>query len=311
MKTLTAFLSMKGETINPGMKIVNLEKGYTNIAAEYIQAVCGGDLYEIVPVRQYNPDHMKMIYEAKEEFDHNERPAVKDLPDNIADYDLIYLCFPNWWATMPMPVFTFLEKYDWNGKVIAPLVTSGGSGFANALKDLEKMCPGAVIREGLEVLGHETENSRKQIENWAWRICQEEELKDPVNVFDTFDPEDALRFLQAVLDIAGEKYQRPVSLRVTLDNQIICQYVGGPVEGIVWLDRKENTIKTTGKASIELFWHKDEYPELANDETQSPFGGGVPYIINGENRGAFIVSGLRHREDHDLVMAALKRIREE
>ncbi|MBE6123042.1 MAG: flavodoxin [Erysipelotrichaceae bacterium] len=174
MKTLTVFLSMKGETIAPGMKIVNLEKGYTNIAAEYVQAAVGGDLFEIEPVRVYNPDHMKMIYEAKEEFDRDARPEIKGFPEHMDEYDLIFLCFPNWWATMPMPVFTFLEHYDWTGKTIAPLVTSGGSGFANALKDLERMCPGAVIKDGLEILGHEVSASEKIIQEWAAAIAEGE-----------------------------------------------------------------------------------------------------------------------------------------
>lgn len=167
MKALTVFLSMKGETIAPGMKIINLEKGYTNIAAEFIQEAVGGDLFEIVPVRSYDPDHMKMIYEAKEEFDQNQRPAILSWPESIDEYETIFLCFPNWWATMPMPVFTFLDKYDWNGKTICPLVTSGGSGFANALKDLAEEYPGAIIRKGLEIKGHETEESKAMIQNWA------------------------------------------------------------------------------------------------------------------------------------------------
>ena len=309
MKVLTVFLSMKGETIAPGMKIVNLEKGYTNTAAEYIQQVCGGDLFEIVPVRTYNPVHMKMIYEAKEEFDQNAGPAIQSFPDSIDEYDVIYLCFPNWWATMPMPVFTFLDHFDWNSRVIAPLVTSGGSGFANALKDLEETCKGAVILKGIEIKGHETEASMKKIQDWAWRIRQEEELKKPVNEFDSFDNQTALDFGNAVLRIAEKEYKRPVKIRVTYDNNIIFQYISGDIPGIEWLDRKEKTVKTTGKPSIYLYWHPEEYPELAGDDTQSLFGGGVPYIISGENRGALIVSGLRHREDHDLVMRALSEIR--
>ena len=309
MNVLTVFLSMKGENIAPGMKIVNLEKGYTNCAAEFIQQVTGGDLFEIEPVRVYNPDHMKMIYEAKEEFDRNERPAIKAYPESIDQYDVIFLCFPNWWATMPMPVFTFLDHYDWNGKVIAPLVTSGGSGCANALDDLKKECPGAVILEGMEVLGHEVNDSMKQIQDWAWKTVQTEGLKKPVNEFCEFSWETSWEFLNAVRTIAKEKYGRAVKVRVTYDDVIICQFIDGTAAGIEFLDRKEKTVKTTGKPSIELYWHAQEYPELAQDETQAPFGGAVPYIVNGENHGAFIVSGLRHREDHDLLMEALERVK--
>ena len=40
------YFSMKGETIAPGMKIVNLKKGHTAVAAEYIQEAVGGKLLQ-------------------------------------------------------------------------------------------------------------------------------------------------------------------------------------------------------------------------------------------------------------------------
>ena len=59
---LTVFYSLKGETIAPGMKIGNMEKGHTAEAAEFIQKAIGGDLFEIETVKTYMEDHMKMIY---------------------------------------------------------------------------------------------------------------------------------------------------------------------------------------------------------------------------------------------------------
>lgn len=44
MKTLIAYFSMKGQTIAPGMKIVDLEKGHTAVVAETIRSAIGGDL---------------------------------------------------------------------------------------------------------------------------------------------------------------------------------------------------------------------------------------------------------------------------
>ena len=164
---LTAFYSLKGETIAPGMKIVNLEKGHTAVAAEFIQKAVGGDLFEIETVKTYVEDHMKMIYEAKEELEQGIRPELKGFAD-MEKYDIIYLGFPNWWNTLPMPVFTFLEHYDWTGKRIIPFVTSGGGGFGNSIEDLKKTCPGAEISEnGGEFLGHEVETSEEKIGGWA------------------------------------------------------------------------------------------------------------------------------------------------
>lgn len=166
-KTLTVFFSLKGETIAPDMKIVHLEKGNTAVAAEFIQKAVGGDLFELETVKTYIEDHMKMIYEAKEELEKGIRPELKNYP-NIDEYDIIFLGFPNWWNTMPMPVIGFLEHYNWNGKRIIPFVTSGGGGFGNSIADMKKICVGADISEnGGEFPGHQVEDSEQEISTWA------------------------------------------------------------------------------------------------------------------------------------------------
>ena len=166
-KILTVFYSLKGETIAPGMKIVNLEKGHTAAAAEFVQKAVGGDIFELETVKTYIEDHMKMIYEAKEELEKGIRPELKVYPD-ISGYDTIFIGFPNWWNTMPMPVIGFLEHYDWSGIRIIPFVTSGGGGFGRSVQDIKKICKGAAVAEkGGEFLGHEVEASEEKITSWA------------------------------------------------------------------------------------------------------------------------------------------------
>lgn len=164
---LTVFYSLKGETITPDMKIANLEKGHTAAAAEFVHNSVGGDIFEIETVKVYIKDHMKMIYEAKEELEKGIRPELKIYPD-IEKFDTIFLGFPNWWNTIPMPVVGFLEHYDWNGKRIIPFVTSGGSGFGKSIEDLKKLCKGADISQKVgNFLGHNVELSEKEISAWA------------------------------------------------------------------------------------------------------------------------------------------------
>ena len=163
---LTAFYSLKGEMIAPGMKVVNLEKGHTAAAAEYIQKAVGGDLFEIETVKTYIKDHMKMIQEAKDVLEKGIRPKLKSYPD-ISGYDTIFLGFPNWWNTLPMPVVGFLEHYDWSGKRIIPFVTSGGSGFGKSRDELKKICAVADISADEHFLGHEVEESEAKISAWA------------------------------------------------------------------------------------------------------------------------------------------------
>ena len=97
----------------------------------------------------------------------NARPEIKGSVENMAEYDTIFVCFPNWCGTAPMCVFTFLEHYDLSGKKIIPLCTHEGSGLANAPRDLEKSCPGAQVLEGLAVRGHQVAESFEQIAAWA------------------------------------------------------------------------------------------------------------------------------------------------
>ena len=165
-KILTVFYSLKGETIAPGMKIVNLEKGHTAVAAEFIKKAVGGDIFELETVKTYMEDHMKMIYEAKEELEKGIYPELRNYPD-IEGYDTIILGFPNWWNTIPTPVFNFLKHYDWSGKKIIPFVTSGGSGLGRSVDDIKRICAHAEVSDGGAFLGHEVDDSEQEISAWA------------------------------------------------------------------------------------------------------------------------------------------------
>ncbi len=165
-KILVVYYSRKGENHMPsGIQI--LEKGHTAYAAEFIAKAVDADIFEIDTVKPYAANYRECCMEAVAEIKAGARPEIKSFVDSIADYDTIFLCFPCWCGTAPMCVFTFLEHYDWAGKKIIPLCTNEGSGLANAPKDIEKACPGAVIAEGLSVRGHQVRGSEAQIAAWA------------------------------------------------------------------------------------------------------------------------------------------------
>ena len=167
MAILTAFFSMKGETIAPGMKIVNLEKGHTAVAAETIQSAVGGDLFEMETVKTYNPDHMKMIYEAQDELKAGIRPELKAYPENLDQYDTVFLCYPNWWNTLPMPVLGFIERYNWSGKRIIPVNTSEGSGAGKSVAKIKEVCTGAVVENAYELIGSQVDDKVSEIAECA------------------------------------------------------------------------------------------------------------------------------------------------
>lgn len=166
-KILTAFFSLKGETIAPGMKIVNLEKGNTAVVAEYIQKAVEGDLFEIETVKTYVEDHFEMIEEAKTELRNGTRVEVKKYPENMDDYDVIFLGYPNWWNTLPMVVVTFLEHCEFTGKRIIPFCTNEGSGIGRSVKDIMNICTSAIVDEGISILGSQAISSEVMVSEWA------------------------------------------------------------------------------------------------------------------------------------------------
>ena len=164
MSVLSIYFSLKGETITPQMTVEFLEKGHTAVAAEYIQAAVGGELFEIETVKEYIKDHMKMIYEAKDELKQGIRPELKSYPD-ISEYDIVFLGYPNWWGTLPMPVLGFLEHYDWNGKRIIPFNTSEGSGAGRSGEKIKEICKGATVEDVYALRGSQVNSKKAEIQS--------------------------------------------------------------------------------------------------------------------------------------------------
>jgi flavodoxin len=165
-KALVVFYSRKGENYMPG-GIQVLEKGHTAYAAEFIGKAVGADIFQIDTIKPYAENYRECCMQAVEEAKANARPEIKGYLADVSQYDTIFVCFPCWCGTAPIRVFTFLERYDLTGKKIVPLCTNEGSGLANAPKDLENSCPGAVIAPGLSVRGHQVKDQAEMIAAWA------------------------------------------------------------------------------------------------------------------------------------------------
>lgn len=166
---LTVYYSRKGQNYWGG-SIKNQEKGNTEILAEAIQAAVGGDIFEVDTVKPYAEDYHTCTEEAAAELKANARPRLKAYMENLDSYDTIFVGFPNWWGTMPMPVFSFLERYDLNGKRIIPFCTNEGSGMGRSERDLKSICTGARVEKGLAVRGTECPSFGRKAADWARRM---------------------------------------------------------------------------------------------------------------------------------------------
>ena len=164
-KKLIAFYSRADENyVNGTVKMLRV--GNTQVAADIIKKLTDADIFKIESVKPYSENYQNCIKEAKIDLQNNARPELKKYPDSIQDYDVIYLGFPNYWSTMPMAVFTFLEHFDFSGKTIYPFCTHEGSGMGSSLSDIKKLCPTAVIKNGLAIYGSQVHQAETAIKKW-------------------------------------------------------------------------------------------------------------------------------------------------
>lgn len=168
-KILIIYYSRKGENYRNG-SICNLKKGNTEVVAEMIQKAVGGDIFEVDTVKTYSTDYTTCTEEAKAELRVKERVEVKKFKDDVEDYDTIFVGYPNWWGTMPMVMFTFLEHYDLSGKKIVPFCTHEGSGMGGSERDLKNVCAGTTIMSGLPIHGSEAAKSESKVVAWAKKM---------------------------------------------------------------------------------------------------------------------------------------------
>ncbi len=140
--------------------------GNTLIVAEELRVLTGGNLFEIKTAKPYPQDYDIVTDIAKKEQTANLRPPLIVTPADMSTYDVIILGYPNWWSTMPMAVFTFLEKFDFTGKRILPYCTHEGSGLGHSERDIARECPGAKVLPGLAIRGSRVRYAKEELKIW-------------------------------------------------------------------------------------------------------------------------------------------------
>jgi flavodoxin len=167
-KSLVAYFSREGANFVGG-KIVRLTVGNTRVIAEMIGGMIPCDIFRIQPVNAYPEDYTQTTRIAQEELRAGARPEITGVLPGMSAYPVVLLGYPDWWGTMPMPVFTFLEQADLSGKVILPFCTHEGSGMGRSIQDIKKLCPGAEVRDGLAIQGANVSRARPDLEKWLGR----------------------------------------------------------------------------------------------------------------------------------------------
>lgn len=150
--------------------------GNTKQVANAIANQTGADVFEIVPNEAYIEDYDALLDVAAQEKESGARPAIAGSIEDIAQYDVIYVGYPNWWGDMPMIMYTFFDSYDLSGKTVAPFCTSGGSGLSNTVSSIKELEPDANVLDGLHIGSSSASNPSDAVSDWLSSMEMEENV---------------------------------------------------------------------------------------------------------------------------------------
>ena len=160
-KSLIIYFSRADENYSVGY----IEKGNTEVVAEYIRDLVRADMFKVEPLVPYAKDYQTCIEEAKKRVGN---APIKEKLEDISDYEVIYIMSPIYWGTYAPEVETAIKDLDFTGKIIRVVTTHEGSGLGNVLSDVKRICKGAnVLDDAIAIRGSEVNNSKKIIEEWV------------------------------------------------------------------------------------------------------------------------------------------------
>lgn len=148
--------------------------GNVQYMAQAIAYETGADLFRIKAKKLYPASYAMTVAIAQGQKQANERPELDEAIEDFDKYDTVFLGYPIWWMDLPMPVYSFLESYDFSGKTIIPFLSHGGYGPADTLASIEKAAPGAVVEKDVLALagGREMNSARQAVSNWLRELRQ-------------------------------------------------------------------------------------------------------------------------------------------
>ena len=160
-KSLIIYFSRADENYSVGY----VEKGNTEYVAEYVRDLTNADMFKVEPLIPYAKDYQTCIKEAKERIGN---APIKEKINDISKYEVIYIMSPIYWGTFAPEMETALKDLDFSGKIIRIVTTHEGSGLANVVNDIKRICIGAtVLDDAIAIVGSQAKNSKTILESWV------------------------------------------------------------------------------------------------------------------------------------------------
>ena len=159
-KSLIIYYSRADENYSVGY----VEKGNTEYVAEYVKEFTNADMFKVEPLVPYAKDYQTCIKEAKERIDN---APIKEKINDISKYEVIYIMTPIYWGTYAPEIETAIKDLDFSNKMIRVITTHEGSGLANVVSDVKRICKGAnVLDDALAIVGSQAKDSKDIVERW-------------------------------------------------------------------------------------------------------------------------------------------------
>ena len=160
-KSLIIYYSRADENYGVGY----IDKGNTEIIAEYVRDLTNADMFKAEPLVPYAKDYETCIKEAKERIGN---APVKEKLNDISNYEVIYIMSPIYWGTYAPELETVIKDLDFTGKIVRIITTHEGSGLGNIVSDIKRVCVGAnVLDDAIAIKGRDAKNSKSVIESWV------------------------------------------------------------------------------------------------------------------------------------------------
>ena len=158
--SLIIYFSRADENYNVGY----IDKGNTEIVAEYVQQLTNAAMFKVEPLVPYPKDYQGCINEAKKRIGN---APIKSYIKDVSNYEVIYIMTPIYWGTYAPELETALGYIDFTGKTIRIITTHEGSGLGSVVEDVKRICQGAnVLDDALAIVGSKAKDSRPIIESW-------------------------------------------------------------------------------------------------------------------------------------------------
>ncbi len=159
-KSLIVYYSRADENYSVGY----VEKGNTEYVAEYVKEFTNADMFKVEPLVPYAKDYQTCIKEAKERIGN---APIKEKINDISEYEVIYIMTPIYWGTYAPEIETAIKDLDFSNKIIRVITTHEGSGLANVVSDVKRICKGAnVLDDALAIVGSQAKDSKDIVERW-------------------------------------------------------------------------------------------------------------------------------------------------